>query len=347
MIRMQPFFIEKRRKACYTEAMEQRKQNAKISIVVPVYNTAAYLPACIESLIGQTHRDLELIFVDDGSTDASGAILDAYAAKDPRIRVLRQANAGVSAARNAGIDAATGDYIGFVDSDDFAEPTYCETLLAAFDAHPEIGVSICSRFIHGHPNGQTQGATLGAGRVLSAHDAALFAVSIGKSFEGYLWNKLFSAKLFREAGFRLDPSLAICEDLLLCVEIFASGQRAYYSDAPLYHYNYRENGALRTFDERRMTEFDARERIEAICATLGDDVLHAAELSHVKSALNLLAAAKQAKNRSLADAMKRRIDTRMHDLLHAPDISRAEKQKLRIRRRLPVLSLKLFHLRRR
>lgn len=323
--------------------MEQYEQNAKISIIVPVYNTAAYLPACVESLLGQTHRNLELLFVDDGSTDASGAILDAYAKKDPRIRVLHKANAGVSAARNDGLDAATGDYIGFVDSDDSVEPTYCETLLSAFIKHPEIGVSICNRFIHGHPNGQTQGTSLGAGRVLSAHDAALFAVSIGKSYEGYLWNKLFSAKLFREGGFRLDPSLAICEDLLLCVEIFAAGQRAYYSDAPLYHYNYRESGALRTFDERRMTEFSAREKIEALAATLGDDVLHAAELSEVKSALNLLAAAKQAKNKPLANAMKQRIDARRRDLLRAPDISRAEKQKLRIRRAMPVLSLRQFY----
>ena len=323
--------------------MEQNRRQPKISIVVPVYNTEAYLPACVETLLRQTHTNLELIFVDDGSTDGSGAILDAYAKKDPRVRVIRQKNGGVSSARNAGIDAATGDYIGFVDSDDTVEPTYCEALLDAFAAHPEIGVSICNRFIHGHPNGREIGAAAGAGRVLSPREAIKNAVSIGKSYEGYLWNKLFSAEIFREKDFRLDPSLAICEDLLLCTEIFASGQKAYFDPTPRYHYNYRETGALRTLDDKRMTEFAARDRIEAIAATFGGDVLHAAELSHVKSALNLLAAAKQAKNKPLATAMKKRVDERKKALLLAPDVPLSEKVKLLIRRAFPVLSLRIFN----
>ena len=81
--------------------MEQDRTQPKISIIVPVYNTEAYLPACVETLLKQTHADLELIFVDDGSTDGSGALLDACAKKDPRIRVIRQKNSGVSVTRNA------------------------------------------------------------------------------------------------------------------------------------------------------------------------------------------------------------------------------------------------------
>ena len=306
--------------------MEQERTQPKISIIVPVYNTEAYLPACVETLLKQTHTNLELIFVDDGSTDGSGALLDAYAEKDPRVCVIHQKNSGVSSARNAGIEKAAGAYIGFVDSDDSVEPNYVEALLGAFAAHPEIGVSICNRFIHGHPNGRGIGASAGAGRVLSPREAAYFAVSIGKSFEGYLWNKLFRAEIFRnDPDFRLDPSLAVCEDLLLCVQIFAVGYSAYYDPTPLYHYNYRETGALRTLDEKRMTEFNARDRIEAIAATFGEDVLHAAELSHVKSALNLLAAAKQAKNKPLASAMRRRIDERKKALLKAHDVPLSEK----------------------
>ena len=324
--------------------MEQGTRKNRVSIIVPVYNTEAYLPVCVESLFRQTHTDLELIFVDDGSTDGSGALLDAYAKKDPRVRVIRQKNGGVSAARNAGIERATGAYIGFVDSDDTVEPNYVEALLGAFADHPEIGVSICNRFIHGHPNGRGIGASAGAGRVLSPREAIKNAVSIGKSFEGYLWNKLFSAEIFRNnPDFRLDPSLAVCEDLLLCVAIFASGQKAYFDPTPLYHYNYRETGALRTLDEKRMTEFNARDRIEALAATFGGDVLHAAELSHVKSALNLLAAAKQAKNELLASAMKKRVDERKKALLSAKDVPLSEKGKLLIRRAFPVLSLRIFN----
>ncbi len=323
--------------------MEQIGQKNRVSIIVPVYNTEAYLPACVDSLLRQTHTNLELIFVDDGSTDGSGAILDAYAKKDPRVRVIRQNNGGVSSARNVGIDAATGAYIGFVDSDDTVEPNYVEALLGAFSLHPEIGVSICNRFIHGHPNGRGIGAAAGAGRVLSPREAIKNAVSIGKSYEGYLWNKLFRAEIFREKDFRLDPSLHICEDLLLCVAIFASGQKAYFDPKPLYHYNYRETGALRTFDDKRMTEFAARDRIEAIAATFGGDVLHAAELSHAKSALNLLAAAKQAKNKPLAAAMRRRFDERKKALLSEKDVPLSEKCKLLIRRAAPVLSLRIFN----
>lgn len=324
--------------------MEQDRTQPKISIIVPVYNTEAYLPACVESLLRQTHADLELIFVDDGSTDGSGALLDVYAEKDPRVRVIRQNNGGVSAARNVGIEKATGAYIGFVDSDDTVEPNYVETLLGAFAAHPEIGVSICNRFIHGHPNGRGIGAAAGAGRVLSPREAIRNAVSIGKSFEGYLWNKLFRAEIFRNnPDFRLDPSLAICEDLLLCVAIFASGQKSYFDPTSLYHYNYRKTGALRTLDDRRMTEFAARDRIEAIAATFGGDVLHAAALSHVKSALNLLAAAKQAKNKPLASAMKKRVDERKKALLSAKDVPLSEKGKLLIRRAFPALSLSIFN----
>ena len=328
--------------------MEQSRTQNRISIIVPVYNTAAYLPACVESLRAQTHEDLELVFVDGGSTDGSLALLDGYAETDARIRVIRGKCDTVSVARNLGVDAATGDFIGFVDSDDWVEPNFCETLLNAFSAHREIDVSVCNRFIHGHPNGRTVGGTAGAGRVLSPRDAILYAVSIGQSFEGYLWNKLFRASIFREQAegkprFRLDPSVSICEDLLLCVQIFASGSYAYYDPTPLYHYLYRESGALRTMNDRRMSEFAARERIEAIAATFGEDVRHAAELSEVKSALNLLAAAKQGKNKPFAAAMKKRVDERMPPLLRARDLPRTERIKLLLRRAAPVLSLRVFN----
>lgn len=325
----------------------ERFEGGKISVVVPVYNTEAALSACVESLLGQTYRNLELLFVDDGSTDGSAALLEAYAKRDDRIRVIRQENGGVSAARNTGIDAATGDWIGFVDSDDSVEPNYCETLLSAFFAHPEIGVSVCNRFIHGHPNGQETGGAAGAGTVLSPREAIRCAVSIGQSFEGYLWNKLFRAELFREMQngrprFRLDPSLSVCEDLLLCVEIFAAGQSAFYTDRPLYHYHYREGGALRTLDEKRMSEFAARDRVERIAASFDEALLHTAELSRVKSALNLLYEAKRRHDPALAARMKREVDQRIGSLLRARDLPRAEKLKLPVRRMFPVWSMRAY-----
>ena len=101
----------------------------ELSIIVPVYNVEKYLPKCIESILAQTFTDFELILIDDGSPDRCGEICDEYAAKDSRIVVIHQKNQGVSAARNAGLDAARGTYIGFVDSDDWIEPEMYQTLM--------------------------------------------------------------------------------------------------------------------------------------------------------------------------------------------------------------------------
>ena len=96
--------------------------NGLISVIVPVYNVAAYLPQCVQSILTQDYPDLEVILIDDGSTDASGTICDEYAQKDGRVRVIHQKNGGAAAAKNAGLRVATGTYLSFVDSDDFLDP---------------------------------------------------------------------------------------------------------------------------------------------------------------------------------------------------------------------------------
>lgn len=104
-----------------------------ISVIVPIYNTAAYLSRCIESLVNQTYSDLQIILIDDGSTDESGAIADEWQTKDPRIEVYHQQNQGQSAARNVGLQHAKGEYIAFVDSDDYIDSNYFSTMLQAAD----------------------------------------------------------------------------------------------------------------------------------------------------------------------------------------------------------------------
>ncbi len=113
----------------------------KISVIVPVWNAEKYLERCVRSVQAQTHTDWELILVDDGSTDASGALCDAFAAEDARIRAIHQPNGGVSAARNAGLDAVTGDWISFCDSDDMMYPRQLEFLLdLCHDRHVTMAV---------------------------------------------------------------------------------------------------------------------------------------------------------------------------------------------------------------
>ena len=101
----------------------------KISIIIPVYQVEKYIKRCLDSILSQTYSNLEIILIDDGSRDMSGKICDEYAIKDSRIKVIHQDNAGVSVARNKGLDICTGDYVTFVDSDDFLEPLMYEKMI--------------------------------------------------------------------------------------------------------------------------------------------------------------------------------------------------------------------------
>ena len=116
-----------------------------ISIIVPVYNVESYLSKCLESIINQTYKNIEIILIDDGSTDDSGKICDEYAAKDNRINIIHKTNGGVSDARNSGLEIAQGEYIGFVDSDDYIELDMYETLLN-FLLNNNLDVVMCSSY---------------------------------------------------------------------------------------------------------------------------------------------------------------------------------------------------------
>ena len=111
-----------------------------VSLIVPVYQVEAYLPACLDSVLAQTCPPWECILIDDGSFDRSGEICDAYAAADARFRVIRQANGGVSAARNTGLAAAKGDYVAFLDSDDRLTPDFLERLLPSMEAGVDLAI---------------------------------------------------------------------------------------------------------------------------------------------------------------------------------------------------------------
>ena len=121
----------------------------KISVIIPVYNAEQYLRKCLDSVVSQTFRDIEIICVDDGSTDGSGAILDEYAAKDNRIVVIHQANAGVAAARNTGLKSAQGEYLAFLDSDDAYNPQLCEL---AYNRACQSGADIV-KFLYARTDG--------------------------------------------------------------------------------------------------------------------------------------------------------------------------------------------------
>lgn len=166
--------------------------NPLISVIVPVYKVEEYLPQCIESILAQTYRNLEIILIDDGSPDRCPQICDEYARKDPRICVIHQKNQGVSAARNAGLERATGDYIGFVDGDNSISPVMYENLLKLIEQY-RVQIAMC-RFRKVVSNQFPDDENPQSG--ILPIEKAIAKILIPGYYNCSLWNKLFDCRLF-------------------------------------------------------------------------------------------------------------------------------------------------------
>ena len=187
----------------------------KVSVIIPIYNTQKYLVRCFDSIINQTQSDLEIILVDDGSTDDSGRICDAYAEKDKRFRVLHKANGGVSSARNSGIDMMSGNYCCFVDSDDYISENYIAVLLNNIKSYcSDISVCGLSRTdTAGNSNRVT---------VLNRREAQLSLFNEANGIRGYIGGKLFKTDIIKQKNIKFDENQALAEDLLTVLRIMAN-----------------------------------------------------------------------------------------------------------------------------
>lgn len=188
--------------------------NQKISIIVPIYNAEKTLERCIESLVAQVYHNIEILLIDDGSKDSSLSICRKYAASDGRIRIIEQTNQGVSTARNAGIDAAMGDYIMFCDSDDWVEPDWCHTMIDNFDSKNFI---MCGEYIEGEQNILPQ-------KVLATKKEKTKRTefySLRNKMFNVPWNKIFSKAIIDCNNIRFSEKLTNGEDLLFNVEYLA------------------------------------------------------------------------------------------------------------------------------
>lgn len=210
-----------------------------ISIIIPVYNTEKYLPVCLDSVLNQTLRDLEVICVDDGSSDGSAQILADYAARDGRVRVLTQANRGLTAARNAGAAAARGDWVGFVDSDDTVQPDMFERLLENAVKY-NADISHCGlNYIF--PDGRRV-PHFGSGELIQ-HDrnGSLRDLLAGQRVEPSMCTKLYRAALIKDAP--LTASVRNNEDLVVNFALFSRAKRSVFEDVCLYNY-FRRSGTM-------------------------------------------------------------------------------------------------------
>lgn len=208
-----------------------------ISVIVPIYQAERYLPRCLDSILGQTYSELQVILVDDGSPDSSGRICDAYEKKDSRIVVIHQDNRGVAEARNRGLEAATGEYIGFVDADDWIEPQMYKILYEQI-CKENTQLAVCNYYIC--KDGQTQKnmlpESLSESGVLTV-DKVYPLMLLQNTFECYVWNKLYHRSLFEgPQGLRFHPEVFVCEDRLLCAELLRKIDYVAYSTVPCYHY---------------------------------------------------------------------------------------------------------------
>ena len=220
----------------------------KISIIIPVYNVEPYIKKCLDSIINQTHTNLEILCINDGSTDSSGKICDEYAMKDNRIKVFHQHNQGVSAARNVGLNNFTGDYIGFVDSDDWIEPDMYETLYNLVK-HNDVPVGVVNYFMDTDTQSlaMTNLKEIEAERITQENMLLYtFKREYYRGFNSILCNKILSSKIFNNRNLLFNERIEYGEDTLLCTMILLTQDcMGAYADKPLYHYYQRTSSALR------------------------------------------------------------------------------------------------------
>ena len=208
-----------------------------ISVIVPVYNVEKYLGKCVDSILAQPYENLEIILVEDGTRDGCGAICDAYAAKDPRVRVIHKENGGLSSARNAGMDIARGEYFGFVDSDDWIEPETYETLLNLAEKYDADLVS-GSRYDVAEPTGErTLGLHHEKEECISAMEM-LGRVFVWDGCDSAAWDKLYRRHLFADIRY---PLGMYSEDIAIFYKLMEKANRVALCPKPLYNYLHREN----------------------------------------------------------------------------------------------------------
>lgn len=241
-----------------------------ISVIIAAFNASRYLEQCLNSVLGQTYRELEIIAVNDGSTDETLEIMELFAANDSRVRVLSQENRGASAARNLGISAAEGELITFVDADDWLNEDHIERLARGM-SESEADCCVCGYRLE-FPDGSTW--DIAPEEQLISGGQALENMLFPDKFQGFLWNKLFKTNVIRENGLKPDESLYYMEDLLFCAEYFGHcGKVCCISNIGCHYRQHAESVTCKRGDldaaaiSKRETAISALEKVMRYCLT--------------------------------------------------------------------------------
>ena len=216
--------------------------NPKVSVIIPVYNVEKYISKCLNSVVNQTYKNIEIVIVDDGSKDNSGVIVDNFASNDKRVVVLHKENAGVSAARNDGLRKSTGEYVVFVDSDDYLELDFIEYYISIIvDTNADV---VCG-LKHFSIWNRTQSSDFnysGIDRVKAMRYIYLEKINVA------VWNKIYSKELILNSGVEFDESIWYGEGMLFNIEIFQAAENIVVSNKMVYHQIFNPDSAMRDFN---------------------------------------------------------------------------------------------------
>lgn len=221
-----------------------KTENPLISIIIPVYNVEKYLDKCVESVVNQTYRNLEIILVDDGSPDNCPKMCDEWAANDSRIKVIHLENTGVANARNTALRMAAGDYVGFVDGDDYVEPDMYQQLVELAMKY-NSDITFCSYQINDEDRGE-------AGCSEIPKDEVMKNVLMGEYEYGVLWNKLYKSSVVKDLEM---PPLKCSEDLPYNYFAMKNADKFVKTELKLYHYYQNEASTMHSSFSR--SKYDA------------------------------------------------------------------------------------------
>lgn len=264
-----------------------------VTVIIPVYNTEAFLPRCVQTVMGQTEESLEVWLIDDGSTDGSGALCDRYAESDERVHAVHLPNGGVSRARNEGLRRATGEYVLFVDSDDWLDSGMVSRLVALM-AHP-ADMTTCGyviedatgRSIYRYPSSRDY---------LLTRDEALVMLfrPTDYRYKGNLWDKLFRRSVIEAQALRFDEAIAYNEDRLFIFQYLLHAGPVAVTTTPYYHYIIREGSAMAAsgYHPRQLSFMDAFDRMTQQLRASADaprQLLRTLSEDYVASALKFFA----------------------------------------------------------
>ena len=231
-----------------------------VSVIVPVYNVSAYLPCCLESLLKQTLKEIEILCIDDASSDDSAELVQSFADRDPRVRLLQQEHRGVSAARNLGILHSRGKYAVFVDSDDWLDTNMLKRLVDQAEAKV-ADVVICSAIVHDevcsrkdyrrHHTLQSALSVKNVQWICTGSCSDIWSLQDMPGCWPFIWNKLIRSELLRESGILFPEGLALGEDGVFLQILFQYARRIAFVPEALYHYRYqrRDSATVRLYED--------------------------------------------------------------------------------------------------